>query len=67
MFMSDNGPPFLNSRTTLYDAGICLPLILKVPNGLSSKKNPNMVYYVDILPAILDWAGYEDIKKPGPQ
>lgn len=25
IFMSDNGPPFINSKTTLYDAGVCLP------------------------------------------
>ncbi|KAK1654958.1 alkaline-phosphatase-like protein [Colletotrichum phormii] len=54
IFMSDNGPPFLNSKTTLYDAGIRLPLIAKLP-GAGSSINPNLVSYVDILPTILDW------------
>ena len=54
IFMSDNGPPFMNSKTTLYDAGICLPLIIRQP-GKSSSINPNHVSYVDILPTILEW------------
>ncbi|KAJ0383879.1 hypothetical protein COL922a_009539 [Colletotrichum nupharicola] len=54
IFISDNGPPFLNSKTTLYDAGVCLPLIIKQP-GSSPTVNPNLVSYVDILPTILDW------------
>lgn len=54
IFMSDNGPPFMNSKTTLYDAGICLPLIIKHPT-LGSSVNPNLVSYVDVLPTILEW------------
>lgn len=56
MFLSDNGPPFLNSKTTLYDAGVCLPLIVRQP-GSRPAVNPNMVSYVDILPTILDYVG----------
>ncbi|KAK2783148.1 hypothetical protein FQN53_009337 [Emmonsiellopsis sp. PD_33] len=33
VFMSDNGPPFVNSETTLYDAGVRLPLIIRRPEG----------------------------------
>lgn len=54
IFMSDNGPPFMNSKTTLYDAGICLPLIVKRPDSRRSV-NPNLASYVDILPTMLDW------------
>jgi N-sulfoglucosamine sulfohydrolase len=54
IFMSDNGPPFMNSKTTLYDAGIQLPLIVKQP-GTEPSLNTNLVSYVDILPTILDW------------
>lgn len=58
IFLSDNGPPFLNSKTTLYDAGVRLPFIVRYP-GAASKgiENPNMVSYVDIFPTFLDWAG----------
>ncbi|KAH6891512.1 alkaline-phosphatase-like protein [Thelonectria olida] len=54
IFISDNGPPFMNSKTTLYDAGIRLPLIIRHPR-LPSSVNPNLVSFVDILPTILDW------------
>ncbi|KAM0260079.1 hypothetical protein ACHAQJ_003003 [Trichoderma viride] len=55
---SDNGPPFLNSKTTLYDAGVRLPLIIRRPQGKSAVKNPNLISFIDILPTFLDWAGY---------
>lgn len=58
VFMSDNGPPFINSKTTLYDAGVHLPLIVRVPGRIPGIENPNMVSWVDILPTFLDWAGH---------
>lgn len=54
IFISDNGPPFLNSKTTLFDAGVRLPLIIRHPD-LPSSVNPNLVSYVDVLPTILEW------------
>lgn len=57
IFLSDNGPPFLNSKTTLYDAGVSLPLIVRQP-GLAPAVSPNMISYVDILPTILDFTGH---------
>lgn len=65
LFISDNGPPFVNSKTTLYDAGVRLPFLLKVPTGKSSGVvNPNLVSYIDILPTFLDWAGHADLQPP---
>lgn len=58
IFMSDNGPPFLNSKTTLYDAGIQLPLLIYQPGSTAKVRNPNLVSYVDVLPTILDWTGH---------
>jgi N-sulfoglucosamine sulfohydrolase len=57
IFVSDNGPPFINSKTTLYDAGVRLPLIIKHPQ-IKTAVSPNMISYVDILPTILDYAGH---------
>ncbi len=57
MFLSDNGAPFLNSKTTLYDAGVHLPLIMRVPGAHAGIANPNLVSFIDILPTLLDWAG----------
>lgn len=58
IFLSDNGPPFLNSKTTLYDAGICLPFIVRHPGQTATGlTNPNMISYVDIFPTLQDWTG----------
>jgi len=58
LFLSDNGPPFPGAKTTLYDPGIHLPLIVSAPTqkrrGIT---NSAMVSWTDILPTILDWAG----------
>ncbi|WP_345900364.1 sulfatase, partial [Martelella sp. UBA3392] len=58
VFLSDNGSPFLNSKTTLYDAGVHLPLIIRRPGGHAGVENPNLVSFTDILPTFLDWAGH---------
>ena len=58
IYLSDNGPPFPNSKTTLYDAGVRLPLVIRQPGAVAGIKNPNFVSWVDILPTILDWTGH---------
>lgn len=60
VFMSDNGPPFINSKTTLYDAGVRLPLLVRVPGRMSGITNQHMVSWLDVLPTFLDWAGHAD-------
>lgn len=61
VFLSDNGPPFLNSKTTLYDAGVCLPFIARNPKSATKGiENPNMVSYVDIFPTFLEWSGLSE-------
>ncbi|KAF4980481.1 hypothetical protein FZEAL_3526 [Fusarium zealandicum] len=64
LFLSDNGPPFVNSKTTLYDAGVRLPFLLRVPGRDAGIVNSNMVSYIDILPTFLDWAGQTDLQPP---
>ncbi|KAF7196354.1 N-sulfoglucosamine sulfohydrolase [Pseudocercospora fuligena] len=65
VFTSDNGPPFLNSKTTLYDAGIHLPLLVRKPGAQAGVRNPNMVSFIDIVPTFLDWAGLDlDLRLP---
>lgn len=57
LFISDNGMPFPNSKTNLYDAGARLPMIVRSPS--QSKRglvNNGFVSWTDIAPTILDWA-----------
>lgn len=63
IFVSDNGPPFINSKTTLYDAGIQLPLIIRQPGSPSDIVNPNLVSFLDLLPTMIDWAGHSERKE----
>lgn len=62
VFVSDNGAPFVNSKTTLYDAGVRLPLIMKVPGCQPGVVNPNLISFLDLMPSFMDWCG---IKEPG--
>lgn len=65
IFVSDNGAPFLNSKTTLYDAGVWLPLIIRNPTCGSGVRNRNVASFIDILPTCLDWAGYNQYMTGG--
>ena len=59
IFTSDNGVPFPNGGTNLYDSGIAEPLIIS--NPLTTKRQGDisnaMVSLTDIVPTILDWFG----------
>ncbi|KAI0481273.1 alkaline-phosphatase-like protein [Xylariaceae sp. FL0804] len=60
VFISDNGAPFVNSKTTCYDAGVRLPFIVRVPGGRAGVINPNLVSFLDLVPTFLDWCGIDD-------
>jgi N-sulfoglucosamine sulfohydrolase len=60
MFLSDNGIPFPGAKTTQYDSGTRLPLVVRLPQqrkpGVVSSA---MVAWTDITPSLLEWAGVE--------
>lgn len=60
LFVSDNGPPFPGAKTTLYQPGMNLPLIVRDPfaerQGITSDA---LVCWADLAPTILDWCGVE--------
>jgi N-sulfoglucosamine sulfohydrolase len=55
IFISDNGIPFPGAKTTLYNAGINLPLIVAGPGLPQGKTNNALVSYIDLTPTILDF------------
>ena len=63
VFLSDNGPPFINSKTTLYDSGVRLPMVISCPGKKPGTRNHNLISYLDLLPTFLDWAGHKDHDK----
>lgn len=57
VFLDDNGPPFINSKMTLYETGVRLPLLVRAPVSSPGIVNSYVVSWVDILPTFFDWAG----------
>lgn len=58
IYISDNGPAFPGAKTTLYDPGIHLPLLVRSPSVKGGGRvNHAMVSWVDLVPTILDWTG----------
>jgi N-sulfoglucosamine sulfohydrolase len=57
IYISDNGAPFPGSKTTLYEPGMRLPCIIKLPNATKKNfANDAMISWVDLTPTILDLA-----------
>ncbi|MHC4442136.1 MAG: sulfatase family protein [Planctomycetota bacterium] len=58
LYLSDNGPPWPGGKTTVYEPGIRLPLIVRSPD---QKKKAvackAMVTWADLAPTILNFAG----------
>ena len=57
LFISDNGIPFPGAKTTLYDAGVRLPMIAKRPGQNPGVVSEAMVSWTDLCPTILDTFG----------
>ncbi|MEX2212635.1 MAG: sulfatase [Phycisphaeraceae bacterium] len=58
IFMSDNGMPFPRAKTTLYDAGIRTPLIVRYPRAVpKGAVQKNLFSVVDLAPTLLAMAG----------
>jgi N-sulfoglucosamine sulfohydrolase len=58
IFVSDNGMPFPGAKTTLYDAGIRMPMIVYDPQAKKTGHvNAAMVSFVDLAPTALDYLG----------
>ncbi|AQG78825.1 sulfatase [Spirosoma montaniterrae] len=63
IYLSDNGMPVPGAKTTHYEPGVLLPLIVRNPFGRRSggRQNPQvcdeLVSWVDVAPTLLDFAG----------
>ena len=65
LYLSDNGAAFPGAKTTLYDPGMRLPLLVRAPG----RKNPGavqsaMVTWADLTPTLLDLAGVPTDRAP---
>jgi N-sulfoglucosamine sulfohydrolase len=65
IFAADNGMAWPGAKTTIYEPGIKLPLVVRTPEqkrrGLTSEA---MISWVDFTPTILDFAGVKTVTAP---
>ena len=60
IYISDNGIPFPGAKTTIYDSGVHLPMIINSPTITKpGGVNNAMISFIDLLPTILDWTNTE--------
>ncbi len=58
LLLSDNGIPFPGAKTTVYEPGIRLPLIVRAPGQKRiGGVNDAMVSWVDLVPTVLEYTG----------
>ncbi|KOC65833.1 N-sulfoglucosamine sulfohydrolase [Habropoda laboriosa] len=57
MYTSDNGIPFPNGRTNLYEPGLGEPMMIRSPNPNHRKNSVtySLTSLMDIVPTLLDW------------
>ncbi|MEZ4777326.1 MAG: sulfatase [Bacteroidia bacterium] len=56
MYISDNGMAFPGAKTTLYEAGMQLPCIIKMPGQTAESVSDAMISWTDITPTLVDIA-----------
>jgi N-sulfoglucosamine sulfohydrolase len=63
IYISDNGAPFPGAKTTVYEPGIRLPCIVRLPGAKRPGKPCSaMITWADLAPTILDYCGVK-VKK----
>jgi arylsulfatase A-like enzyme len=65
VFTTDHGMAFPRAKSTLYDPGIQVALVLRPPDGSTYRRGPTerLTAHVDVLPTLLELAG----GSPSPQ
>ena len=59
VFTTDHGAPFPGAKSTLYDPGVHVALMVRMPPGTAPpqpRREPGLVSHVDLVPTLLDLA-----------
>lgn len=62
VFTTDHGAPFPRAKSTLYDPGVHVTLMVRVPPWIGSagpRREPGLVSHVDVVPTLLELAGVQ--------
>ncbi len=69
IYISDNGIAMPGAKTTIYDPGVLMPMLLSCPelNLTGGTTCDAMISFTDLVPSILDWTGADgpDYELPG--
>lgn len=57
IYISDNGMAFPGAKTTLYEAGMNLPCIVKAPGQQTARTTDALINWTDLAPTLLDIGG----------
>jgi arylsulfatase A-like enzyme len=62
-FYGDHGGPFPRHKRALYDSGIKVPLVIKLPkNENAGSRDDRLISFIDFAPTMLSWVGIEPPK-----
>ncbi len=62
-FYGDHGGPFPRHKRALYDTGVKVPMIIKLPGGEMAGSHDNrLISFIDLAPSVLSLAGIEPPK-----
>lgn len=67
VFTADHGMAFPGAKTTVYEAGLRVPFVVKAPGVAGGAVNDALISHLDITPSLLDAAGGYDAQKRGPK
>ena len=68
IYTADHGMAFPGAKTTVYEAGLRVPFVVRHPDARKKGVvNNAMISHVDIAPSILDLAGAYDAEKRAPK
>lgn len=62
VFTTDHGAPFPRAKSTLYDPGVNVALLMRLPQNMASREPgdvPDLVSHVDLVPTLLDLLGID--------
>ena len=63
VFMGDHGPAFPHGKMTLYELGLCVPLVIRVPWLKGGFRSDALVSELDLTPTLLALLGLEPMAK----
>jgi N-sulfoglucosamine sulfohydrolase len=66
VFTADHGMAFPGAKTTVYEAGLHVPFVVRMPGAAGGIANDAMISHADITPTLLDAAGGYDSASRGP-